>query len=317
MTTALRALVRYGYVPFMVLGINAAAFFVVAYGHSYLWFLPLLLLALGTAFYSERILPVHEEWNEPNGEEAATVWHAIVYELSNTVGILMIPLVAFLLNHAPGEQHITLWPRDWPLLAQLVTALVVGDFAFTLIHFLSHRFSTLWRLHAVHHSVTKLYGFNGFVRHPLHQMLDMAVGSAPLALAGMPVSVAALLGFTVSVQLIVQHSNVDYELGPFRNILSVGRIHHLHHVNWGKEGDVNFGLFLTLWDRLFGTFQAEPSRPITASDMGIDDIPDFPKNYSEHLAFPMRYKPGAAAAARAAAAEQQQHAEDLRGLHSS
>ncbi len=261
MTTALRALVRYGYVPFMVLGINAAAFFVVAYGHSYLWFLPLLLLALGAAFYSERILPVHEEWNEPNGEEAATVWHAIVYELSNTVGILMIPLVAFLLNHAPGEQLIGLWPQDWPISGPAHPALVVGDFAFTLIHFLSHRFSTLWRLHAVHHSVTKLYGFNGFVRHPLHQMLDMAVGSAPLALAGMPVSVAALLGFAVSVQLIVQHSNVDYELGPFRNILSVGRIHHLHHVNWGKEGDVNFGLFLTLWDRLFGTVPGRAIAP--------------------------------------------------------
>jgi sterol desaturase/sphingolipid hydroxylase (fatty acid hydroxylase superfamily) len=314
MTTALRALVRYGYVPFMVLGINAAAFFVVAYGHSYLWFLPLLLLALGTAFFAERILPVHEEWNEPNGEEAATVWHAIVYELSNTVGILMIPLVAFLLNHQQGEQLIGLWPQHWPLLAQLILAIVVGDFAFTLIHFLSHRWSALWRLHAVHHSVTKLYGFNGFVRHPLHQMLDMAVGSAPLALAGMPVSVAALLGLAVSVQLIVQHSNVDYELGPFRNVLSVGRIHHLHHVNWGKEGDVNFGLFLTLWDRLFGTFQAEPSRPITAHDMGIDDIPDFPKNYSEHLVFPIHYKPGAAAAA---AAEQARHDEELRGLHSS
>ncbi len=33
-----------------------------------------------------------------HGDEAATVWHAVVYELSNTVGVLMIPLVAFLLQ---------------------------------------------------------------------------------------------------------------------------------------------------------------------------------------------------------------------------
>jgi sterol desaturase/sphingolipid hydroxylase (fatty acid hydroxylase superfamily) len=315
MTPLLRALVRYGYVPFMILGMNAAAYFVVANGHSYVWLLPLLAITLGTAFFAERTLPVHEEWNEPHGDEAATVWHAIVYELSNTVGILMIPLVAFLLHQHPGEQLTSLWPREWPIWAQLMVALVVGDFAFTLIHYLSHRWSTLWRLHAVHHGVTRLYGFNGFVRHPLHQMLDMAIGSAPLALAGMPVPVAALLGFAVSVQLVVQHSNVDYELGPFRNALSVGRIHHLHHVNWGKEGDVNFGLFLTLWDRLLGTFQAEPPRPITANDMGIDDIPDFPKNYSEHLAFPVRYKPGAAAAAAAGHAAQ---SDDLgSGLRSS
>ncbi len=78
------------------------------------------------------------------------------------------------------------------------------------------------------------------------------------------------------MQLIVQHSNVAYELGPLRNHLSIGQIHHLHHVNWGKEGDCNFGLFLTLWDKLFGTFQAEAPRKITAGDMGVDELPNFP-----------------------------------------
>ena len=73
---------------------------------------------------------------------------------------------------------------------------------------------------------------------------------------------------------------------------SFGRIHHLHHVNWGKEGDCNFGLFLTLWDRLFGTFQPEPSRPIQAHDMGIDEVPNFPKSYVSQLVFPFAYKPG-------------------------
>jgi sterol desaturase/sphingolipid hydroxylase (fatty acid hydroxylase superfamily) len=87
---------------------------------------------------------------------------------------------------------------------------------------------------------------------------------------------------------------VAYELGPFRNHLSIGRIHHLHHVNWGKEGDCNFGLFLTLWDRLLGTFQPEPKRSIRAHDMGIDEVPDFPKSYLEQLAFPFVYRPGSA-----------------------
>ena len=80
---------------------------------------------------------------------------------------------------------------------------------------------------------------------------------------------------------------------PFRNHLSIGQIHHLHHVNWGKEGDCNFGLFLTVWDRLLGTFQANAPRPIQAHDMGIDEIPQFPKRYVEQLMLPIRYKPGA------------------------
>ena len=111
-----------------------------------------------------------------------------------------------------------------------------------MMHYLSHRFAPLWRLHAVHHGVGRLYGMNGVLRHPVHQIIDMIIGTAPLVIMGMPVPVAVLLGFLISMTLIVQHSNVDARLGPLQGHLSIGRIHHLHHVNWGTEGDCNFGL---------------------------------------------------------------------------
>ncbi len=286
-----QAVVRYGYIPFMLVVLNGAAYYSVAYGHTYVWLLPLLAMAFATAHIAERIAPFHDEWNHSHGDENANIWHTIVYEGTSAAGVLTIPLVAWLLQLKPGGL-IGIWPREWPMLLQLVMALVIADFMFTLIHYLSHRYSALWRLHAVHHGASRIYSFNGLVRHPLHQMLDMALGTAPMAICGMPVEVAALLGFVISVQLIVQHSNVDAALGPLRNHMSIGRIHHLHHVNWGKEGDVNFGLFLTLWDRMFGTFAPEPPRPIKANDMGIDDAPRFPTSYIEHLAFPFRYTPG-------------------------
>jgi len=287
MTELLRPTVRYGYAPFMILGLNGAAYFVVAKGHSYAWLIPLLAIAFGLAHLAEHVSPWYEEWNVPHGDDTANIWHVIVYEIQNINGVLFIPLIAWLTPWEP------IWPTEWPLWAQLLLGLVIADFGFMFIHYLSHRYPLLWRLHAVHHGVSRLYGFNGLVRHPLHQVVDMVLATGPLALAGMPVNVAVLLGFAISVQLIVQHSNVAYELGPFRNHLSIGRIHHLHHVNWGKEGDCNFGLFLTLWDRLFGTFHAEPPRPITASDMGIDEVPNFPRSYLAQLIFPFAYKPGA------------------------
>ncbi len=129
------------------------------------------------------------------------------------LGLALIPFVAWALQLKPGGL-IGIWPREWPILAQWVMAIAIADFAFTFIHFLSHRWSALWRLHAVHHGARRLTGWNGVVRHPLHQMLDMAIGTAPLALCGMPLEVATLLGFAISVQLIVQHSNVDYAAGP-------------------------------------------------------------------------------------------------------
>ena len=74
----------------------------------------------------------------------------------------------------------------------------------------------------------RLYSFNGLVRHPLHQMLDLAVGTLPLVLAGLPGDVAVLLAFAISMQLLVQHSNIDYSLGPFKKFLAIGPVHRLH-----------------------------------------------------------------------------------------
>jgi len=292
---ALRALVRYGYAPFMMLGLTFAAYWVVAElvvarGHTwaYLLLAPLLALAYLTAFSAERIAPFFENWNEheEHGDTKTTFLHVIVYEYQSVVGVVLIPVICWLF---PFQG---LWPTHWPMWGQVLMAFILSDFAFMAMHYVSHRYAPLWRLHAVHHGVGRLYGLNGVLRHPLHQVIDMVIANAPLVIIGMPVPVAAVLGFLISITLIVQHSNVDARLGPLQKHFSIGRIHHLHHVNWGTEGDCNFGLFLTIWDRLLGTFQETPSRPITAADLGIDEVPNFPKGYVEQFLFPIFYKPG-------------------------
>lgn len=283
----LRNVVRYGFVPLLLLGLNGIGVAIVMAGWSYLWLGLILLMAIVAAFLAERIAPWHEEWNAGHGDEKTNLLHAAIYEISNINAILLIPVVTLIFP------SIGIWPTSWPILAQLLLAVVLADFALSYLHHLSHRFEFLWRLHAIHHGVGRLYGFNGLVRHPLHQTIDLALGTSPLVIAGMPTEVAVLLGLVISIQLIIQHANVSYELGPFRNWLSIGELHHMHHVNWGKEGDCNFGLFLTVWDRMLGTFNPQPPRPIQADDMGIDDVPDFPKTYWQQLLFPIYYKPGA------------------------
>lgn len=286
-----RNLVRFGYVPLTLVGLNGLGITAVYYGWSYLWIAPILLSAIGLTFLAERIAPNHAEWNHDQSDTQTNIFHAIVYEIQNINGVLLIPLLVWMLPSAD------VWPTDWPLIAQLLIAVLFADFVFMVIHLLSHRYPLLWRLHAVHHGVSRLYGFNGLVRHPLHQALDMVIGTLPLVLLGMPTDVAVLLGLAIAIQLTVQHANVAYELGPFRNVMSIGQLHHLHHVNWGTEGDCNFGLFLTLWDRMLGTFNPNPPRAITATDMGIDEVPNFPKTYWEQLLFPLHYRPGQGAAA--------------------
>ena len=275
-----RNVTRYGYVPFMLLGLNGLAIFLVANGYPY-WSMAFVLgTAICTSFLAERLLPVHEDWNHQHGDGGRDFAHAVVYEISALNSIFMLPLIAWFI---PWDG---IWPTHWPLWTQVLVAVVVTDFGFSMLHWLSHRVEFLWRLHSVHHSIERLYGFNGLVRHPLHQSIDLAIGTLPLVLAGLPVNVAVCLGAIISIQLLVQHSNVDVRLGVFQKILSIGSLHRLHHVNWGKEGDVNFGLFFTVWDWMLGTLVHEPKRTITAGDLGIDDEPNYPRGYIDQLIHP-------------------------------
>lgn len=307
----MRKLVQYGFVPFMLFGLTGVAYVLVTHGSSYLWMAPILGAALLTAFLAERVAPWYPEWNGAHSDDVTNAWHLAAYEWSSVNGVLLMPVIAWLFP------NVGIWPTQWPVWGQLLLAFVIADFSFMVVHYFSHKYPMLWRLHAVHHGVGRLYGFNGVVRHPIHQTIDMIIGTAPLAIAGMPVPVAVLLGLLISITLIVQHSNVEAKLGPFEGWLAIGKHHHLHHVNWGTEGDCNFGMLFGGWDRLFGTFRKTPSRPITAHDMGIDEVPDFPKTYWQQLVFPFKYTPGKgfpqskAAAVPSAAVEARQQVERL------
>jgi sterol desaturase/sphingolipid hydroxylase (fatty acid hydroxylase superfamily) len=276
----LRLFARYGYVPFMIIGLNGCALVLAANGTA-LWIVSsLILVAIGVALLMERVLPYERAWNESHGDTTKDTTHGFIYELSNLAGILLLPLIV---SVVPWHGF---WPSPWPLWIQLLGAIVIADMGMTVIHYGSHRVGWLWSLHSVHHGVRRLYSFNSLVRHPLHQPIEMAIGTLPLVLAGMPIKVAVLLGLATSVQLILQHSNVDYRLGPLQQLLSIGPVHRLHHVNWHGQGDVNFGLFFTVWDRALGTFRPTSERAPMAGDIGVQDQPCYPQRYLSQLVLP-------------------------------
>ena len=283
---AVKQIVRYAYVPFMLLGVNGLALYVIGFGQSLLWLGLLAILAVGASFLAEHVLPYEQDWNEGKGDQLKDTVHALVYEVSSFNAVVIgLPIVAALVPW-PG-----IWPTEWPFVLQVIMAIVVADIGVTAIHYISHKVDWLWRLHAVHHGVVRLYGFNGLVRHPLHHFLDLLFGTMPLLLAGMPFEVAVALAFASSVQLLVQHSNVDYELGVFKYFLAIGPVHRLHHVNWQDEGDVNFGLYFTFWDMMLGTFRLSSAQAPVAGDIGIQDMPNYPQTYLKQLVQPFLREP--------------------------
>ncbi|WP_219266992.1 sterol desaturase family protein [Pseudomonas sp. Xaverov 259] len=244
------------------------------------WLVLVFATALAVSFVMEQWLPYEPQWNRSHGDRRRDTLHALVNESLNALGLLTLPGLTALLAFEG------IWPRDWPLWAQLLVSIVLADAGITLMHYASHRIAPLWRLHAVHHSVQRLYGFNGLMKHPLHQMLEATAGLLPLVLLGIPVEVAQLLALAIAIQLLLQHSNVDMRLGPLRWVFAWAPVHRFHHMKYGRAGDVNFGLFFNLWDWLLGTAFYREHAPMGPGDLGIGSRPDFPVAYVAQLRDP-------------------------------
>ncbi|AMN82417.1 MULTISPECIES: sterol desaturase family protein [Pseudomonas] len=242
----------------------------------------LFVIAVAVSFLTEHWLPYEPRWNRSLGDRRRDTLHALVNESLNALGLLILPGLTALFAFEG------IWPRGWPLWEQLLMAIVLADAGITLMHYASHRIRPLWRLHAVHHSVQRLYGFNGLMKHPLHQMLEATAGLLPLILLGIPLDVAQLLALAIALQLLLQHSNVDMRLGPLRWVFAWAPVHRFHHMKYGRAGDVNFGLFFNLWDWLLGTAYYRERYRMGPGDLGIGRRPDFPVGYGAQLRDPFR-----------------------------
>jgi sterol desaturase/sphingolipid hydroxylase (fatty acid hydroxylase superfamily) len=278
----IRSLVQMLYAPVMLIAWNALAIFLTERHFAIATIALLLPLAIAASYAAERIAPYERRWNASHGDRWRDAAHALVNESLGVAGLAAIPFLDAVVP-CPG-----MWPRDWPLVAQWLLAVLAADAGITLAHWASHRWRWLWRFHAVHHSVERLYGLNGLMKHPLHQALETLAGVAPLVLAGMPRDIGALLAFSIAVQLLLQHSNVDMRIGPLRHVLALAPVHRFHHRNQAVLGDVNFGLFTTLWDRLLGTTTDDPAARFAPGDFGIGDRPAYPRRYFAQLLEPFR-----------------------------
>jgi sterol desaturase/sphingolipid hydroxylase (fatty acid hydroxylase superfamily) len=280
---SLRLAFAWAFAPVFWFGFITAAIIWVARGGP-LWGLAVLgLLAVGVSLAAERLLPYEQSWNRSHADRARDVVHAVVNESLNAAGIATWVVLVGLVQ---TEAARGLWPHSAPLWLQAIMALVLADLGITLAHLASHRYAPLWRLHAVHHSVTRMYGFNGLMKHPLHQMIEASAGMAPLLLLGISQQIAAVVALAVVVQLLLQHSNVDMRIGPLRHVFAFAPVHRFHHLRYGRSGDVNFGLFFSFWDRLLGTAFFVPTYRVSTPDLGIGQRLDYPKGYLAQLRAP-------------------------------
>ena len=186
---------------------------------------------------------------------------------------LVFPMVAVGLALVAADQ-------GWGLLNVLeapdslafVVSLLVLDLAIYLQHVMFHAVPALWRVHRVHHADLEFDVTTGLRFHPVEILLSMGVKLAAVVALGPPAIAVLVFEVLLNASAMFNHSNVRIVPGidrVLRWIVVTPDMHHVHHSIVVSETNSNFGFSLPWWDRLFGTYRAQPAAGHDAMTIGI------------------------------------------------
>jgi len=155
---------------------------------------------------------------------------------------------------ASASARYTVLAIDTPGLRWVVWFLI-ADFVKYVYHRACHTLQFLWQAHKVHHAATEFTVLTGNRVHPLEHAGLFICMAIPLLMTGATPGV--LFGVYVVQRVIdwLQHSPVNWTYGWFGRWVVFSPIgHRIHHSPLPEHWDKNFGDFLVIWDRLFGTW---------------------------------------------------------------
>jgi sterol desaturase/sphingolipid hydroxylase (fatty acid hydroxylase superfamily) len=193
--------------------------------------------------------------------------------------------------HAAVTRHAPFLRADLlaglPAGVQFVLLFVAMDLMSYTAHRLSHRVSFLWLLHSIHHSQPSLTAFTNFRFHLGDIFFRTLVQFPVFVLLGSPSFAGVpLLWLTVWVSVLLEglaHCDLPWRFGPLGGLLVSPAFHRIHHSVEARHHDRNFGIALSVWDRLFRTAADERERP---SAYGLAE-PRVPDSFLRQLAFPL------------------------------
>ena len=162
-----------------------------------------------------------------------------------------------------------------PWWASVVIAVVALDLVIYFQHVLFHAAPVLWRLHRMHHADLEFDVTTGLRFHPLEIVLSMAIKLAAVIALGPPAVAVLIFEVVLNGSSMFNHGNVRIAAGLDRTLrwfVVTPDMHRVHHSIRPDETNSNFGFNLPWWDRLFGTYRAQPAAGHLDMTIGIEQF---------------------------------------------
>jgi sterol desaturase/sphingolipid hydroxylase (fatty acid hydroxylase superfamily) len=159
----------------------------------------------------------------------------------------------------------------------VIASVLILDFSIYLQHVVFHAVPALWRLHRMHHADLEFDVTTGLRFHPIEILLSMGIKFGVVAALGAPAVAVLIFEVLLNATSMFNHGNVRMPAGldrALRWIVVTPDMHRVHHSVLPHETNSNFGFNLPWWDRLLGTYRAQPGAGHEAMTLGIEQFRD-------------------------------------------
>lgn len=155
--------------------------------------------------------------------------------------------------------------------------MVVLDFVVYVQHILHHAIPVLWRLHMVHHADLDFDMTTGLRFHPIEIIVSMVIKLSAVAALGAPPMAVLIFEIALNSTAMFNHANIriPQQIDRILRLLVVTPdMHRVHHSVIIRETNSNYGFNLPWWDRLLGTYKAQPSKGHENMVIGLSQFRD-------------------------------------------
>jgi len=164
---------------------------------------------------------------------------------------------------------------DVPFWVAVVVSMLLLDLAIYLQHVMFHAVPGLWRLHRMHHADLDFDATTGLRFHPVEILISMGIKLAAVAALGPPAVAVLLFEVILNATALFNHANIDLPR-PVDRVLRLFVVtpdmHRVHHSIDPRETNSNYGFNLPWWDRLLGTYIAQPAMGHEGMEIGIEQF---------------------------------------------
>jgi sterol desaturase/sphingolipid hydroxylase (fatty acid hydroxylase superfamily) len=204
---------------------------------------------------------------------------------TNNLGVVVIDTILVRLTYPIAAVGLALLAEQngWGLFnlfdvsvwVAVLVSVVALDFAIYLQHVLFHAVPALWRLHRMHHADLGFDVTTGLRFHPIEILLSMGIKMGVVVALGPPAVAVLLFEVILNATAMFNHSNIRIPEGidrVLRLVVVTPDMHRVHHSVIRSETDSNYGFNLPWWDRLLGTYTAEPKGGHEGMTIGFEQF---------------------------------------------